>query len=51
MSREHEKEVTLRCVEVIEKEVLNAKTTGRIYLPKAWIGRTVAVALLPKNGE
>lgn len=32
-------------IESREKEVAEAGTTGRIYLPKSWIGKTVVVIL------
>jgi putative transposon-encoded protein len=32
--------------EVIEKKVEDAKTSGRVYLPKRWVGRHVKVVLL-----
>jgi len=32
-------------VESREKEVAEAGTSGRIYLPKSWIGKTVVVIL------
>ena len=32
--------------ELIIKEVTDAKTTGKIYLPKGWIGRRVKVIRL-----
>lgn len=32
-------------IESREKEVAEAGTSGRIYLPKSWVGRTVVVIL------
>ena len=51
MVREFTRQFTLEGVELIEKEVQDAKTAGRIYLPKNWRGRRVAVVLLPTNGK
>lgn len=38
--------VTVEGYEVLEKVVKNAGNSGRIYLPKSWIGKKVKVVLL-----
>lgn len=38
-------EFKLEGIESREKVVTEAGTTGKIYLPKSWIGRTVVVVL------
>ena len=35
----------------IKCRVGDAKTSGRVYVPKEWIGRDVVVALDPKQTE
>jgi len=39
-------EVTLRGFQVLEKDVGDAKTSGRIFVPKEWIGKRVKVVLI-----
>lgn len=35
--------------ELIKKKVADRGTTGGLYLPKKWIGREVAIALLEER--
>ena len=35
----------------INRVVGAAKTSGRVYVPKEWIGRQVDIALVPKQQE
>lgn len=42
-------EFTTEGIESREKVVAEAGTSGRIYLPKSWVGRTVVVIL--KEGK
>jgi putative transposon-encoded protein len=37
--------------QVLERKVKSAKTTGRIYLPKEWIGKQVKIVLLEHTTE
>jgi len=41
-----EMNVLIRGYQVLEKKVKIAKTTGRIYLPREWVGKQVKVVLL-----
>ena len=43
--------VTVEGYEVIEKVVKDAGNSGRIYLPRSWIGKKVKVVLLEPIGE
>ncbi len=38
--------ITVEGYQVIEKEVKDARNSGRVYLPKSWIGKKVKVVLL-----
>ena len=42
----NEIENTLRGYQVLEKEVGDAKTSGRIFVPKEWIGKRVKIVLI-----
>jgi putative transposon-encoded protein len=44
-------QITLQGEEMIEKVVKGAGSSGRVFVPKAWIGRHVAIILLPENGK
>jgi putative transposon-encoded protein len=44
-------EVTFKAFEVIEKIVASSGTSGRVYVPKEWVGKRVKVALLEPLGE
>jgi len=37
--------------EVIEREVGNGGGSGRIYVPKEWVGRTVKIVLLSESNR
>jgi len=39
-------EVTITAYEVIEKTVKESGNSGRVYVPRDWIGRKVKVMLL-----
>jgi putative transposon-encoded protein len=39
-------EVRLEAYEVIEKEVASSGNSGRVYVPKSWIGKRVKVLLM-----
>lgn len=41
-----EMEVTIKAYQVIEKFVKSSGNSGRVYVPKEWIGRRVKVFLL-----
>ena len=41
-----EMEITMNGYQVIEKEVGDAKTSGRLFVPKEWIGKRVKVVLI-----
>lgn len=43
-------EFKLEGEELIKKDVGDAGSSGRVFVPKSWIGRRVAIILLPKNG-
>jgi putative transposon-encoded protein len=37
--------------ELIKKDVADAGSSGRVFCPKSWIGRKVAIILLPEEGK
>ena len=39
-------EVTTSAFEVIEKKVKQSGSSGRVYVPKSWVGKRVKVLLL-----
>jgi len=39
----------IRGLELVTKVAHSHQTCGYVYVPKAWIGRKVAVILLPKD--
>lgn len=39
-------EVTTKAFEALEKKVKSAGSSGRIYVPKGWVGKKVKVLLL-----
>lgn len=39
-------EVTTRAYEVVEKKVKSSGNSGRVYLPKDWIGKKVKILLI-----
>ena len=44
-------DVLIRGYQVLEKKVKIAKTTGRIYLPREWVGKQVKIVLLEPATE
>jgi putative transposon-encoded protein len=46
-----EVEVTLKAFEVIEKTVASSGTSGRVYVPREWVGKRVKVLLLEPLGK
>lgn len=52
MNDNHIMELKVQGYQVIEKEVaIGSKTSGRVYVPKEWIGKKVKIILLeePNN--
>lgn len=41
-----EGEYKIHAYEILEKEVKKAGNTGRVYLPRSWIGKKVKVVLV-----
>jgi putative transposon-encoded protein len=41
-----EMQVTVRAYQVLEKTVKESGNSGRVYVPKEWVGRKVKVMLL-----
>lgn len=46
-----EMEITTKAYEVIEKKVKASGNSGRIYVPKDWIGKKVKVLLIEQIDE
>lgn len=46
-----EMKIVIQGYQVLEKKVKDAKTTGRIYLPKEWIDKQVKIVLLEPTTE
>jgi putative transposon-encoded protein len=48
-----EMQVTVDAYQVLEKTVKASGNSGRVYVPKEWVGRKVKVMLLEplKNGD
>jgi hypothetical protein len=46
-----EMEIIIRGYQVLEKKVKDARTTGRIYLPKEWVDKQVKIVLLEPATE
>jgi putative transposon-encoded protein len=44
-------EVKLEAYQVIEKKVKSSGNSGRVYVPKEWVGRRVKVLLLDPLDE
>ena len=44
-------EVKSNAFEVIEKKVKKAGSSGRVYVPKSWVGKKVKVLLLETLDE
>jgi putative transposon-encoded protein len=52
MGLEKEMEVTFKAFQVVEKLVKPSGNSGRVYVPKEWIGKRVKIFLIePINGE
>ena len=43
--------ITVTGKAILEKEVRRHGNSGHVYVPKAWIGKKVAVILEPKEDE
>lgn len=43
--------IEVKGYQAIERRVKDAGTTGRIYLPKAWINKQVKIVLLESASE
>lgn len=43
--------VEIQGYQVLEKKVKNGGTSGRIYLPKEWVGKNVKIVLLEPAPE
>jgi putative transposon-encoded protein len=41
-----EMQVTVRAYQILEKTVKESGNSGRVYVPKEWVGRKVKVMLL-----
>ncbi|MBE8539420.1 DUF2080 family transposase-associated protein [Geoglobus acetivorans] len=41
--------ITVEGYEVIEKVVKDAGNSGRVYVPKSWVGKRVKIILLEPN--
>jgi putative transposon-encoded protein len=47
----NEREITSRCFGIVDRTVGDGGNSGRIYVPKSWIGKKVAVLLLEPISE
>jgi putative transposon-encoded protein len=41
-----ERDITTRCYGSVDRDVGDGGASGRVYVPKAWIGKKVTVLLL-----
>jgi len=44
-------DVTTKAFEVLEKRVKKSGTSGRVYVPRGWVGKKVKVLLLETLDE
>jgi putative transposon-encoded protein len=41
-----QRKVTITCYDSIDRDVGNSGNSGRVYVPKSWIGKKVTVLLM-----
>jgi hypothetical protein len=46
-----EMKIIIQGYQVLERKVKDARTSGRIYLPKGWIDKQVKIVLLEPTAE
>jgi putative transposon-encoded protein len=46
-----QRKVTINCYDSIDRDVGNGGNSGRVYVPRSWVGRKVTVLLMEPQKE